>query len=86
MPGGELYLSWRPVDRAEIYRVVFYRADMSEVARYETGSESSLLLDFAALKDLREVREPLYWGVTALRGRDEISRSRVQVFIIPNQP
>jgi hypothetical protein len=85
-PTGELLLSWRPVERAETYRVVFYRSDMSEFTRYEPGSQNSLRLDAGTLETLAETQEPLYWGVTALRGRDEISRSPIRVFGIPNTP
>ncbi len=82
---GGTRLSWRPVERAQSYRVVFYRADMSEVARWETGPESNLLLNAAKVEALAEAREPLFWGVTALRGRDEIGRSPIRVFTVPGK-
>ncbi len=83
LAGGGLHLSWRSVERAQTYRVVFYRADMSEVASWETGPDSHLLLDAATIEPLAEKREPLFWGVTALRGPDEISRSPIRIFLFP---
>jgi hypothetical protein len=73
-------LAWSAADGAEAYRVTFFDTDLNELSTLEAGPGTSLELDVSALP---APREEIVWLVVALRGGDEIRRSRPRSLLAP---
>jgi len=83
--GGGLALAWTGAAGADGYRVVLYDTGLAEVATLEAGRDTTLILPAARLTALLEAHGELLWEVVALRGGDELERSRPGV-LSPDSP
>lgn len=79
---GGLILTWQAVPEADAYAVIFYRVDLSEIARREIAAGTTLTLRPEELAPLR-AGEPRYWQVVAQRSGAELMRSGPHDFVVP---
>lgn len=75
LEGGEVRLAWQPVEDADAYRVLFFDADLDELARLDTGSASTVALRPEDVGGLPVSGTKILWQVVALRSGDELTRS-----------
>lgn len=73
---GAVRVSWSAVPGADHYAVIVCDASLREAGRVEAGVETTARLDPALLRRL-SAEGPLFWGVIASRGGDEIARSEI---------
>lgn len=72
---GPWRFAWSPVEGADRYAVVLLGADLIERARFETGPETTFVVDAGELPARLEAEAAVLWRVVALRGQDEIAHS-----------
>ena len=68
-------LRWRTLAGATAYRVCLLDAELSEIATWEAGAETTWVLPAAELGRLQASDRVLAWRVRALCGQDEIGHS-----------
>ena len=73
--GGGVRLRWRALAGATAYRVCLLDAELSEIATWEAGAETTWVLPAAELGRLQASDRVLAWRVRALCGQDEIGHS-----------
>lgn len=83
VPDGGVRLEWSPLPEADGYRVVFLSADLAEVARVAEVHETHLDLRPGALPIGLASGARLLWRVVAMRGADELARSRTLAITVP---
>lgn len=71
---GSLLLSWGPLATADAYQVRLYDGELSEIARFDAGTETALLLRRSMLP--AGAPEAMLWRVAAFAEGDEIAASR----------
>jgi len=79
---GSVILAWRAVPEAQVYVAIFYRPDLSEIARRGSVGDTTLTLGPEELAPLR-AGEPLYWQVMAVRSGAEFARSTPRELVLP---
>jgi len=84
-PGGSLALHWSAAPEAERYAVVFVSPDLTEIARVEDLAEPSLDLSGASLPPGLDPGSDVLYRVVAMRGGDEIARSRTVAITLPGR-
>lgn len=72
---GSIVLSWRKAPGAETYLVMIYGPDLAEIARFETGSDTTLALPPARLSGLGPRGTVIFWRVATLQHGDQVSLS-----------
>jgi hypothetical protein len=78
-----LVLRWRPVEGAVGYKVLFLRADLSELADIGPLTEPQLKLSPEALPPGLTNGERVRWQVVALRDGERVVTSTVAVVTVP---
>ena len=86
LPVGEdsLRFVWDPHGEATEYRLIVYDADLAELVGFAAGGDSALALPRAAIAGLGGGRAILFWGVSALRLREEVGRSKLKRLTVPD--
>lgn len=80
---GLVRLEWAPSPEADGYAVVFLSADLEEIARVPGLEQTHLdLVPGAAPAGLQSGRQVL-WRAVAMRGSDEVARSRARPITVP---
>lgn len=74
---GSMVVAWKAVPGADRYAIVVCDASLRETSRVEAGPELSGRLD-SDLSGRASGSDPLFWGVVAYRGGDEIARSEIR--------
>jgi hypothetical protein len=80
---GALELKWSAAPGADAYRLVLYAADLSELAKLEPTSATSVTLRAGALPAGLPSGSRVVAEVVALRGGDPISRSKLRPITLP---
>jgi len=80
---GSVTLSWSRVSGADSYRVTFFGADLTEVARRDSLTTNSLVLQAGELPPGLQSGQRVAFAVAALRGGDTISDSKAQFIQLP---
>jgi hypothetical protein len=81
---GSLRLSWTPAAEAASYTVLFLSPDLTEIARVEGLAESRLDLRPGSLPAGLTPGTQVLWRVLAMRGADEVARSRTLPVTLPD--
>jgi hypothetical protein len=76
LPDGALRLEWTPFPEATSYTLVFQSPDLTELARVPDVREPRFDLRAASLPSGLGSGGHVLWRVIAMRGADEIARSR----------
>ena len=82
LPDGSLLLRWRAAPGAEAYRVHLYAHGMAPAATLEVGRDSTLTLDRARAERLAGDGDALFWRVSALRGGEPLTGSRLRLVTV----
>jgi hypothetical protein len=77
---GTIRFSWRPIAGAELYRLEFFDADLSELSHLATRSDSVLVLDPQMLPQDVDVSAIAFWRLGAVARSDMILQSPLQTF------
>ena len=80
---GALRLEWTPSAAADHYALVFLSPDLSEIARVADLREPHVDLRSGALPAGLTPGSHALWRVIAMRGADEVARSRTAAITIP---
>jgi len=80
---GSVLLSWSPLSDAERYAVVFQSPDLVEIGRLTDITGTTLGLSARALPDGLAPGGSVLCRVVALRGADEIARSKTIAVTLP---
>ena len=80
---GSVRLAWSPAKEADRYAVVFQSPDLSEIGRMTDLTGTTLELSAAALPPDLPRGRPVLVHVVALRGADEIARSKPVEITLP---
>lgn len=75
LPDGRWQLAWSAVEGADGYTVVLHAADLTEVARLEAGTWTTLALARPPAASSPPGRAPSLWRVVARRGGDTLASS-----------
>ncbi len=73
---GALLLSWTNLPASELYQVVFLSTSLTEIARFDAGADTSLLISSANLADSGIVGQQILWQVQARIVDGEVIRSQ----------
>jgi len=76
-PEGTLAFSWSVVEEADRHEVRIYGPDLSELTRFDVGSEGSFHLTRDELASEVRDEDSLYWRIVALRGQAVIVQSEL---------
>lgn len=82
LPDGSLLLRWRAAPGAEAYRVHLYAHGMAPAATLEVGRDSTFTLDRARAARLAGDGAALFWRVSALRGGEPLTGSRLRLITL----
>lgn len=83
LAGGALRLEWHPTAGATSYRLSFLTPDLTEAGRIEDVAGTHFDLMPGSLPPGLVSGASLLWRVTAMRGADEIARSRTTTINVP---
>lgn len=75
-PDGAVALTWRRFSGAEMYRVVVFSADLAEISRSPAGTDTTFVLDSAAVAAIAQGPVGMFVEVHALAQGDRIAASR----------
>ncbi len=77
---GGIALFWSAHPGADSYRVLLFDENLSEIARFDAGTDPLLSLTSDQVERIRNGRRALLWRVEALSGGDLIASSRPDPF------
>ena len=80
-PDGSVRLAWQPVPGADSYQLLFRTPELAELAVFGPMTEISFILNRSQFPP--DSPDLVLWQVSALRGGDEIARSRPASLKLP---
>jgi len=83
LSGGARRLEWRAQSGALDYTIVFVAPDLHELARVPGVADTHLDLGPGALPPGLAPGQSVMWRVVAMRGHDELARSRTAALTLP---
>ena len=73
---GTMLLSWANLPASELYEVVFLSTSLTEIARFDAGADTSLLITSDKLTDSGIAGRQILWQVQARNVDGELTRSQ----------
>lgn len=70
-------LRWQTTDEVDAYQVLFFDSGLTEIARFDAGLDTQLVLALDGLPVPSAEWDTLFWRVSGRRGADEVVHSQM---------